>query len=127
MTRTAIKTTHAPGAVAAYSQAIDTGQIVFLAGQIGLDPDTGTIVEGGIDAQSERVMQNLTAVLEAAGLTFEDVAKTTCFLSDIANFDAFNKVYATYMPDPPPARSTFAVAALPRGALIEVEAIAARR
>jgi 2-iminobutanoate/2-iminopropanoate deaminase len=126
MTRTAIKTAHAPGAVAAYSQAIDTGQIVFLAGQIGLDPTTGTIVEGGIEAQSERVMQNLTAVLEAAGLTFENVAKTTCFLSDIANFDAFNKVYATYMPDPPPARSTFAVAALPRGALIEVEAIAAR-
>src|SRR5512141_2366843 len=126
MTRSAIKTTSAPGAVGPYSQAIDTGTLVFLAGQVGLDPATGTIVEGGIEAQTERVMKNLSAVLDAAGLTFADVAKTTCFLSDIANFDAFNKIYATYMPDPPPARSTFAVAALPKGALIEVEAIAAR-
>jgi 2-iminobutanoate/2-iminopropanoate deaminase len=127
MTRTAIKTNDAPGAVGPYSQAIDAGVLVFLAGQVGLDPATGQIVEGGIEAQTERVMRNLTAVLAAAGLTFEDVAKTTCFLSDIANFDAFNAVYGRFMPNPPPARSTFAVAALPKGALIEVEAIAARR
>src|SRR5512141_304800 len=127
MTRSAIKTTAAPGAVGPYSQAIDTGTLVFLAGQVGLDPATGTIVEGGIEAQTERVMRNLTAVLDAAGLTFDDVAKTTCFLADMADFEAFNNVYARFITDPPPARSTFAVRALPRGALIEVEAIAVRR
>src|SRR5512141_650566 len=104
MTRSAIKTTAAPGAVGPYSQAIDTGTLVFLAGQ------------------AERVMRNLTAVLDAAGLTFDDVAKTTCFLADMADFEAFNKVYARFVTDPPPARSTFAVAALPRGALVEIEA-----
>ena len=127
MTRSAIKTNSAPGAVGPYSQAIDTGALVFLAGQVGLDPATGAIVEGGIEAQTERVMRNLTGVLDAAGLTFDDVAKTTCFLVDIADFEAFNKVYARFVSDPPPARSTFAVAALPRGGLIEVEAIAVRR
>jgi 2-iminobutanoate/2-iminopropanoate deaminase len=127
MTRSAIQTTAAPGAVGPYSQAIDTGALVFLAGQVGLDPATGTIVEGGIEAQTERVMRNLTAVLDAAGLTFDDVAKTTCFLADMADFEAFNKVYASFVTDPPPARSTFAVAALPRGALVEIEAIAVRR
>jgi 2-iminobutanoate/2-iminopropanoate deaminase len=127
MTRNAIQTSSAPGAVGPYSQAIDTGALVFLSGQVGLDPATGTIVEGGIEAQAERVMRNLSAVLDAAGLTFDDVAKTTCFLADIADFEAFNKVYARFVSDPPPARSTFAVAALPRGGLIEVEAIAVRR
>jgi len=127
MTRSAIKTNSAPGAVGPYSQAIDTGALVFLAGQVGLDPATGQIVEGGIEAQTERVMRNLTGVLDGAGLTFDDVAKTTCFLADIADFEAFNKVYARFVSDPPPARSTFAVAGLPRGALIEVEAIAVRR
>ena len=127
MTRSAIKTSSAPGAIGPYSQAIDTGQIVFLAGQTGLDPATGQIVEGGIEAQSERVMRNLAAVLDAAGLSFDDVAKTTCFLVDMADFEAFNKVYATFVTDPPPARSTIAVRALPRGGLVEVEAIAVRR
>lgn len=126
MTRSAIKTSSAPGAIGPYSQAIDTGQIVFLAGQTGLDPATGQIVEGGIQAQSERVMRNLAAVLDAAGLSFADVAKTTCFLVDMADFEVFNKVYATFVTDPPPARSTIAVRALPRGGLVEVEAIAVR-
>jgi len=127
MTRSAIQTNSAPGAVGPYSQAIDTGAMVFLAGQVGLDPATGAIVEGGIEAQTERVMRNLTGVLDACGLTFDDVAKTTCFLTAITDFEAFNKVYARFVSDPPPARSTFAVAALPRGGLIEVEAIAVRR
>lgn len=126
MTLRAIKTSAAPGAVAAYSQAIDTGGLVFLAGQVGLDPATQQLVEGGIEAQAERALKNIVAVLAAAGLTMADVVKTSCFLSDIANFEALNAVYARFVADPPPARSTFAVAALPRGALIEIEAVAAR-
>ena len=126
MTLRAIKTSSAPGAVASYSQAIDTGGLVFLAGQIGLDPATQQLVEGGIEAQAERALKNVAAVLDAAGLSMADVVKTSCFLSDIANFEPFNAVYARFVGDPPPARSTFAVSGLPRGALIEIEAIAAR-
>ena len=126
MTLRAIKPGGAPGALATYSPAIDTGQLVFLAGQVGVDSATGELVEGGIAAQVERVMKNIAAILDAAGLTFADVAKTTCFLADINDFDAFNAVYSRFVSDPPPARSTFAVKALPRGALIEIEAVAAR-
>lgn len=126
MTTRAIQTSAAPAAVASYSQAIDTGQLVFLAGQIGLDPATGQIVEGGIEAEAERALRNIMAVLDAAGLSMNDVVKTTCFLADINDFAAFNAVYAKFVADPPPARSTFAVAALPRGARVEIEAIAAR-
>jgi 2-iminobutanoate/2-iminopropanoate deaminase len=122
----AIKPSGAPSALAVYSPGIEANGFVFVAGQIGLDPTTGQLVEGGIEAQTERVMQNLARVLDAAGLSISDVVKTTCFLADIADFDAFNAVYARFVGDPPPARSTFAVAALPRGALVEVEAIAAR-
>jgi 2-iminobutanoate/2-iminopropanoate deaminase len=125
VTLRAIKPAGAPAALATYSPAIDTGSLVFLAGQIGIDPATGEIVEG-IEAQVERVLLNMTAVLDAAGLAMSDVAKTTCFLSDLANFDAFNGVYARFFSDPPPARSTFAVKALPRGALVEIEAVAVR-
>lgn len=126
MTRRAIQTSNAPAAVASYSQAIDTGNLVFLAGQIGLDPQTNEIVEGGVEAQAERALLNLTAVLEEAGLTMGDVVKTTCFLADINDFAAFNAVYGKFMTTPPPARSTFAVAALPKGARVEIEAIAVR-
>lgn len=126
MTFRAIKPAGAPSALSAYSPGIDTGSLVFVAGQIGLDPTTGKLVEGGIEEQTERVLQNLAAVLDAAGLAIADVVKTTCFLADIDDFDAFNAVYARFVGDPPPARSTFAVAALPRGARVEVEAIAAR-
>jgi 2-iminobutanoate/2-iminopropanoate deaminase len=126
MTLRAIKPSGAPGALATYSPAIDAGSFVFLAGQIGLDPQTGELVEGGVEAQAERVLRNVVAVLDAAGLTMANVVKTTCLLADINDFDAFNAVYARFVGDPPPARSTFAVAALPRGALVEVEAIAAR-
>ena len=126
MTRQAISTTGAPGAVGPYSQAIGRGDLVFCSGQIGLDPATGNLVEGGIAAQAERVLKNLSAVLDAAGLGFADVVKTTIFLADIDDFATVNGVYATFMPDPPPARSTFAVAALPKGAIVEIEAIAVR-
>ena len=126
MTRRAVQTANAPAAVASYSQAIDTGAYVFCAGQIGLDPATNEIVEGGVEAQAERALLNLTAVLEEAGLSMGDVVKTTCFLADINDFAAFNGVYGKFVTDPPPARSTFAVAALPKGALVEIEAIAVR-
>jgi 2-iminobutanoate/2-iminopropanoate deaminase len=120
-----ISTTGAPGAIGPYSQAIDTGSLVFCAGQIGRDPDSGDLPEG-IEAQTERAMKNLGAVLDAAGLSWADVVKTTCFLANIADFDAFNAVYKTFIVDPAPARSTFAVKELPRNALVEVEAIASR-
>lgn len=126
MTRQAISTTGAPAAVGPYSQAIAAGDLVFCAGQIGLDPATGDLVDGGVEPQAERCLKNLGAVLDAAGLTFANVAKTTIFLADITDFATVNAIYARYMPEPPPARSTFAVAALPKGALIEIEAIAVR-
>jgi 2-iminobutanoate/2-iminopropanoate deaminase len=125
MTRRAVSTGNAPGAVASYSQAIATDDLVFCAGQIGLDPATGDLVDG-FDAQAEQVLRNLAAVLDAAGCTWADVVKTTCFLADIDDFAAFNAVYGRFMTDPPPARSTFAVAALPKGARVEIEAIAVR-
>lgn len=126
MTRQAISTTGAPSAVGPYSQAIAAGDLVFCAGQIGLDPATGNLVEGGLEAQAERCLKNLAAVLDAAGMTFANVAKTTIFLADIADFAKVNEIYARYMPEPPPARSTFAVAALPKGAVVEIEATAVR-
>jgi 2-iminobutanoate/2-iminopropanoate deaminase len=126
MTRRAVSTTAAPGAVGPYSQAITTDDLVFCSGQVGLDPATGELVPGGVEAEAERVIRNLEAVLDAAGCTLADVVKTTCFLADINDFATFNGVYAKFWPDPPPARSTFGVAALPRGARVEIEAIAVR-
>jgi 2-iminobutanoate/2-iminopropanoate deaminase len=126
MTRRAVSTTAAPGAVGPYSQAITTEDLVFCSGQVGLDPATGELVEGGLEAQTERVIRNLEAVLDAAGCTLADVVKTTCFLADINDFSAFNAVYARFWPDPPPARSTFQVAALPKAARVEIEATAVR-
>ena len=126
MTRRSISTPAAPAAVGPYSQAITTHDLVFCSGQVALDPVTGEVVEGGIEAQAERVLRNLTAVLDAAGCTLADVVKTTVFLADMGDFAAVNAVYGRFMPDPPPARSTFAVSALPKGARIEIEAIAVR-
>ena len=126
MTLRAVKTSGAPAAIGPYSQAIDTGGLVFLAGQVGLDPGTGELVEG-LEAQTERALRNLIAVLDAAGLGMADVVKTTCLLADIGDFAAFTEVYARFVGDPPPARATYAVAALPRGALVEIEAVAVRR
>lgn len=125
MTRQAISTNSAPGAVGPYSQAIATGDLVFCSGQIGLDPTTGDLVEG-LEAQVERALRNLQAVLDAAGSTMADVVKTTIFVADIGDFAAVNAIYATFMPDPPPARSTVGVGGLPKGALVEIEAIARR-
>lgn len=119
-----IATPNAPGAIGPYSQAIKTGGIVYTSGQIPLDPETGNIVGGDIRTQTEQVMKNLSAVLEAAGASFENVVKTTCFLSDIANFAAFNEVYGKYITTAP-ARSCVAVRDLPKGVLVEVEVIAA--
>ena len=124
MTRTAISTSDAPKAIGPYSQAIVVDGFVFCAGQLGVDPATGQAVEGGIVAQTERALGNLRAVLGAAGCTFADVVKTTVFLTDLADFQAMNEIYATFMTDPFPARSTVPVAALAKGSLIEIEAIA---
>lgn len=121
-----VKTAGAPGAIGPYSQAIDTGALVFVAGQVGLDPKTRELVAGGVEAQAERAMRNVVAILDAAGLTMADVVKTTVLLADIDDFEAVNGVYARFVGDPPPARATFAVAGLPRGARVEIEAVAAR-
>jgi 2-iminobutanoate/2-iminopropanoate deaminase len=125
MTRQAISTSDAPSAIGPYSQAIAVEGLVFCSGQLGLDPATGELADG-VEAQAERALLNLEAVLGQAGLTFADVVKTTIFLADIGDFAAVNAVYATHMVDPPPARSTFAVGALPKGGRIEIEAIARR-
>jgi 2-iminobutanoate/2-iminopropanoate deaminase len=125
MTRQAIASTNAPGALGPYSQAIATDGLVFCSGQIGIDPATGELLDG-IEAQTDRALRNLAAVLDAAGASLADVVKTTIFLADIGDFAAVNAVYASHLPDPPPARSTFAVAALPKAALVEIEMIAQR-
>lgn len=126
MTRQQIVSGGAPAAIGPYSQAIAVDGWVFCAGQLGLDPASGALVEGGVAAQAERALRNLEAVLDAAGASMADVVKTTIFLAEIADFAAVNEVYARFVPDPPPARSTFAAGALPRGALVEIEAIARR-
>ena len=126
MTRHAIATGGAPAAIGPYSQAIAVEGLLFCSGQLGLDPASGSIVEGGVEAEAVRSLKNLTAVLDAAGLTWTDVVKTTIFLADMADFAAVNAVYGRFMPDPPPARSTVQVAALPKGGQVEIEAIARR-
>lgn len=118
-----IHTDKAPAAVGPYSQAKQVGNLIFLSGQVGLDPATGKPVEGGLVEQTEQVMKNLGAVLKAAGTDYDGVVKTTCFLANIEDFVAFNEVYGKYMTSKP-ARSCFAVKDLPLGLLVEVEAIA---
>ena len=124
MPRTTVSTTHAPAAIGPYSQAIRADGYLFCSGQLGLDPSTGEFVAGDVAAQAEQSLRNLGAVLEAAGLTFSDVVKTTIFLADIADLVTVNAVYGRFVTDPPPARSTVAVAALPKGGRVEIEAIA---
>ncbi|MBR2427312.1 MAG: RidA family protein [Lentisphaeria bacterium] len=118
-----ISTSNAPAAVGPYSQAVQVGNTLYCSGQIGLDPVTGQMNGSDIRSQTEQVMKNIAAILAAAGVGFEDVVKTTCFLADINDFAVFNEIYATYFTGKP-ARSCVAAAALPKGALVEVEVIA---
>jgi 2-iminobutanoate/2-iminopropanoate deaminase len=124
MATTVVATDKAPGAIGPYSQAIKVGNLVFTAGQIPLDPATGKLVEGGITAQAEQVMKNLQAVVEAAGSSLGQVVKTTCFLTNLDDFTAFNEVYGSYFSENRPARSTVQAARLPAGASVEVECVA---
>ena len=122
--RTAVTSDDAPKAQGVYTPAIRAGQLLFVSGQIPVDPKTGAIVEGDITAQADRAMRNVGALLKAAGLGFEHVARTTVFLADMNDFAAMNTVYARYVVDPPPARATVQVARLPRDVRIEIDAIA---
>jgi 2-iminobutanoate/2-iminopropanoate deaminase len=115
---------HAPAAIGPYSQAIMAHGFLFTAGQIALDPKSGQIVSGGIDEQTQRVLANLTAVLQAGGATWNDVVKTTVYLADLTDFARVNELYGKHLGDARPARSTVQAAALPRGALVEIDAIA---
>lgn len=117
-----ISTKNAPGAIGPYSQAIVTGGMVYTSGQIAIDPATGNMVEGGIAEQTEQVCKNVKALLEAAGTSIDKVVKTTCFLADMADFAAFNEVYAKYFTGKP-ARSCVAVKTLPKGALAEIDTV----
>jgi 2-iminobutanoate/2-iminopropanoate deaminase len=121
--RTQVQTNAAPAAIGPYSQAIRAGELVFTAGQIGLDPASGELMDG-VAAQAERALRNLSAILDAAGTSMERVTKTTIFLADMADFAAVNEVYAAHFSTPYPARSTVAVGGLPKGALVEIEAVA---
>jgi 2-iminobutanoate/2-iminopropanoate deaminase len=124
MSHHAVSTAGAPAAIGPYSQGIVVDGLLFSAGQAALDPATGTLVEGGIAPETERVMANLTAVLDAAGCSWADVVKTTIFLVDMAEFATVNAIYGRFVGDPPPARSTVGVAALPKGARVEIELVA---
>ena len=124
--RKVISTALAPAAIGPYSQGIETEKLVFTSGQIPIDPSTGKLVPGGIEEQAGQVMQNLKAILAESGVGMDRIVKTTCFLADMADFAAFNEVYAQYFTENPPARSCFQVAALPMGAKVEVECIAVR-
>ena len=121
-----IHTPHAPAAIGPYSQAVEVGGTLYVSGQIPLNPQTMKIVDGGIQEQTEQVLKNIGAILKEAGYNFSDVVKSTCLLSDMANFKAMNEVYANYYSENAPARAAFAVKDLPMGALIEIETIAAK-
>jgi len=120
----AVSTPGAPRAIGPYSQAVRAGTLLFASGQIPTDPTTGAIVEGDISAQTRRVFENLTAVLNAADLSFKDVVKTTVFLADMNDFSAMNEVYGAYFSDPYPARATVQVARLPKDARVEIDLVA---
>ena len=119
-----ISTSEAPAAIGPYSQAVRSGRFLFCSGQIPLDPNSGQIVPGDIAAQTRRVLDNIAAVLKAEALTFDNVVKTTIFLTDLGDFQTVNEIYGSYFKQAPPARSTVQVSALPKGAKVEIEAIA---
>jgi 2-iminobutanoate/2-iminopropanoate deaminase len=120
-----ISTKEAPAAIGPYSQAVRSGRFLFCSGQIPLDPQSGEIVAGDITAQTRRVMENVAALLQAEGLTFNNVVKTTIFLTNLGDFQTVNQIYGSYFKNDPPARSTVQVAALPKGVNVEIEVIAA--
>lgn len=126
MSRTIVASDNAPKAIGPYSQAVQVGNTIYTSGQIPLDPATGELVDGDIDAQARRVFENLRAVIEAAGMGFADVARVGIYLTDLSNFAAVNAVMAEYFQQPYPARSTIGVAALPRGAQVEVDLVLVR-
>ena len=127
MSRQIVSTAGAPQAIGPYSQAIETQGWVFCSGQIGLDPKSGALVAGGIEAETRRALENLREVLAEAGLGFHDIIKTTIFLADLGDFDVVNRIYGEHLSAPYPARSTVQAAALPRKARVEIEAIAMKR
>lgn len=121
-----IQTASAPAAIGPYSQAIQACELIFCSGQLGLDPATGEFAASDVQGQTRRALENIKAVLEAAGSDMTHIAKTTVFLADMADFKAMNEVYGTFFPENPPARSTVAVKDLPRGGLVEIEAVAVK-
>ena len=125
MEKQVVSSAKAPQALGPYSQAVRWGNLLFLSGQVGIDPDTGKLVEGGVEAQAHQVFKNLAAVLASAGINFRRLLKTTVFLKDMAHFKTVNEIYAAQVPPPYPARATMAVKELPLGAEVEIEAIAA--
>jgi 2-iminobutanoate/2-iminopropanoate deaminase len=125
VTKSAVSAPDAPKAIGPYSHAVRTGQLLFVSGQVPIDPATGNLIDGDIAAQTQRVMQNIDAVLSAAGLSLKDVVRTTIFLADMNDFAAVNAVYGTFFSDPYPARATVQVSRLPKDARVEIDAIAA--
>ncbi len=121
-----ISTPDAPQAIGPYSQAVEVNGTLYISGQVPLDPQSMKVVEGGIKEQTLQVMQNIEAILKAAGYSFSDVVKSTCLLSDMANFKAMNEVYGSFYTENPPARAAFAVKELPLGVLVEIETVAAK-
>jgi 2-iminobutanoate/2-iminopropanoate deaminase len=122
-----ISTPDAPKAIATYSQAVEVNGILYISGQVAIDPAAGKLIDGGIEEQTHRVMKNIGAILAAAGYGYKDVVKTTCLLSDMANYAAMNAVYGSYFPENPPARAAFGVKGLPLGAMVEIETIAVKQ
>lgn len=125
MTRTIVSTDNAPAAIGPYSQAVVSGGLVFTAGQIPLDPASGELVGGGVAAETEQVLRNLSAVLDAAGSGLDRVIKTTVYLADMGDFVAMNEVYGRFFPQQPPARAAIQAAALPKGVRVEIDCVAA--
>lgn len=121
-----INTQNAPAAIGPYSQAVEASGMLFISGQVPVDPTTAKVVEGGIVEQTEQVMKNIEAILTEAGYSFSDVIKSTCLLSDMANFGAMNEIYGSYYKENPPARAAFAVKELPLGVMVEIETIAVK-